>query len=234
MRITLGNDSISVFDKHYSLRCHHCGSYSNISAVSIPRYEYLLRFKPHKIGICYRCDSCNLPIFLRFEVRDYSHINHAQGGYIDILEDYEEIEKPLEPFEYEHLPPSVAEDFKEALICYSNTCYNAFAAMCRRCIQSVFIELGALGKDKVIAQLKEIKETASLDDETYEMLEQITISGHDGAHPHLPKLSPARAKVLLELMKDVLYQLFVRKAKIQESVILRKQDIESSKSTPTN
>jgi len=125
----------------------------------------------------------------------------------------------------QYLPAAIAEDFKEALISYSHLCYNAFAAMCRRCIQSVFIELGATGKDRVIKQLKDVQETASLDAETFDMLKQIIISGHDGAHPNLPKLSEERAGVLLEMMKDILYQLFVRQAKIQEAIELRKQAI---------
>src|SRR5258708_4825241 len=104
--------------------------------------------------------------------------------------------------------------------------------MCRRCIQSALMELGAEGKDRVQKQIEEVKETTGLDDETYTILLQITISGHDGAHPHLPKLSPARAAVMLELMKDVLSELFVRKAKLQEVMNLRRQDIDESKSSP--
>jgi hypothetical protein len=63
---------------------------------------------------------------------------------------------------------------------------------------------------------------AEIDDETYELLKQIIVHGHDGAHPHLPALSVERAAVLLELMKDVLYQLYVRRAKLQEAMAARK------------
>lgn len=225
MFIPNSNDTTNVFDKHYALKCPHCGVQSNITAVSVPKYEYTIRFKPTRLGIVYRCDSCNAPIFLRFQVENYD-VGH---NMIYIADDFEEIERPLETFEFKYLPVPVADDFKEALTCYSNACFNAFAAMCRRCIQSVSTELGAPGKDRVHAQLKEIRDTAALDDETFAILEQVIISGHDGAHPHLPRLWPERAAVLLELMKDVLYQLFVRKAKIQESIELRKQAIAAEK-----
>jgi hypothetical protein len=221
MRVNNSNDPTEIFDKHYDLKCPHCGNSANISAVSIPRYEYLARFRPKTVGIAYRCDSCNFPIFLRFKVNNYDLGNNR----IVLEEAYEEVERPQETFEYKYLPAPVAEDFREALTCYSHACYNAFAALCRRCAQSAFTELGAAGKDKVLDQLKEIKETAALDDDTFSILQQVVISGHDGAHPHLPRLSPERAAILLELMKDVMYQLFVRKAKIQEAVQLRKQDI---------
>lgn len=97
--------------------------------------------------------------------------------------------------------------------------------MCRRCVQSISKELGAKGKDKVHKQINELKKMEEIDDETFNIFEQLVISGHDGAHPHLPPLSPDRALILLELMKDVIFQLFVRKAKIQESIELRKKQI---------
>lgn len=101
--------------------------------------------------------------------------------------------------------------------------WNAFAAMCRRCIQSVSETLGADGTTKVQAQLRDLKDMGVADEETFEQLHQIMLTGHDGAHPHLPALSAARAAVLLQLMKDVLYQLFVRPAKIREAGELRKK-----------
>lgn len=95
--------------------------------------------------------------------------------------------------------------------------------MCRRCIQSVSETLGADGTTKVQAQLRDLKDMGVADEETFEQLHQIMLTGHDGAHPHLPALSAARAAVLLQLMKDVLYQLFVRPAKIREAGELRKK-----------
>jgi hypothetical protein len=61
------------------------------------------------------------------------------------------------------------------------------------------------------------------DEESFAQLHAIMLSGHDGAHPHLPALSPARAQVLLQLMKDVLYQLYVRPRKIREASELRRE-----------
>lgn len=224
MIINNGNNVNDIFEHHFVLKCPNCNIPSNLSAVSFPRYEYLARFRPKSIGIVYRCDNCNEPIFLKYEIDKYELTNNR----IFIKENYSEVEKAKESFELKYLPEDLREDFNEALICFSNSCYNAFASMCRRTIQSAFQELGAKGKDKVMQQLDDIKETTSMEDETYEIINQIVISGHDGAHPHLPKLSPERASILLELMKDVLYQLFVRKAKIQEAIESRKKDIINS------
>ena len=222
MFVDSSNNPQDVFDKHYALKCPHCGVQSNLSAISIPRYEFVRRFKPTKVGIVYRCDSCNAPVFLRFSVQHDFGNNRVHIG-----ENYEEIERPLETFEFKYLPEDVSADFQEALTCYSNGAYNGFAAMCRRTVQSASVELGAQGSDKILSQIRDLKEMAQIDEDTFGVLKQIVIDGHDGAHPHLPALNPARAAVLLELMKDVLYQLYVRKGKLQESKALRQASIQS-------
>jgi DNA-directed RNA polymerase subunit RPC12/RpoP len=223
MRITSKNDPQDVFDRHYALRCPHCGVHSNISAVSIPRHEYLKRFRLPEVGIAYRCDACNSPIFLKFRVE-----HNTGGSTIFIQPEYTEIERPQETFEYQYLPEPIAADFREALTCYSAGCLNAFGAMCRRCVQSTSADLGAEGKSRVLNQLQDLKDMAAIDDETFEILNQVIIAGHDGAHPNLPRLSEKRAGILLELMKDVLYQLYIRAAKIREAMESRKEDIQEA------
>ena len=227
MTISKDNNPQSVFENHFSLKCAHCGVLSNVSATSIPRYEYLDRFRPRVVGIGYRCDSCNYPVFLRFNVFNYVDSYHR----VELDTHFEEVERPKETFEFQYLPDEVEQDFREALISYSNSCFNAFAAMCRRCVQSISAHLGAKGKDKVLKQLQDLKEMAEIDEETFDILKQIIIDGHDGAHPHLPSLNVERASILLELIKDVLYQIYVRKGKLQEAMKKRQQAIDKNKLT---
>lgn len=214
------NKATEIIDKHFRLKCPHCGTLSGLSAISMPRYELLQRYQPKTIGIAYQCDACRQTIFLRFPV-----VYDFGNSRVIINENYTEIERPKEEYEFNYLPNAVSDDFKEALTCYSTSCFNAFAAMCRRTIQSASAELGAEGTSKVLHQIEDLKAMAEIDDDTFQVLKTIVIAGHDGTHPHLPALSPERAEVLLELMKDVLYQLFVRKKKIQEAQEKRKEDI---------
>ena len=83
------------------------------------------------------------------------------------------------------------------------------------------LRLGSEGSTKVQQQLEDLRKMGVVKEEAFKQLKAIILAGHDGAHPHLPKVSAERAAVLLELAKDALYQLFVRKAKIEESVLLR-------------
>jgi uncharacterized protein (UPF0297 family) len=134
----------------------------------------------------------------------------------------------IETFDYDYLESDVAEDLKEAFSCYSHGNYNAFASMSRRTVQSIAKDLGAKGKSKVKKQVNDLKSILNIEDDTFNIINQIIISGHDGAHPYLPKLSPERASILLELLRDIVYQLYIRKKKIEESVMLRKKAIEDS------
>jgi hypothetical protein len=207
-------------DKHYAINCPHCGAKSNLTAISTPRWGQMERYQPSKVIVGYRCDACNEPVALRFAV----HARYADQSAQLSLE-YDELERPMETFEYQHLPEAVASDFKEALTCYSQSCLNATAAMCRRTIQSVATNLGAGGTDRVSKQIVEAKDTAGMDDDTFNALKEVMLGGHDGSHPHLPAVSSERAAVLVELMKDVLTQLYLRKAKIQSAMQLRKEAI---------
>lgn len=206
------NTSQQIIDTHFKVKCPHCSAVSGLSAISIPIYDLLRRYRPKSVGIGYQCDVCQEAVFLRFPV-----IYDFGNNRVNIVEPYTEVERPREEYEFKYLPETVSNDFKEALICYSYSCFNAFASMCRRAIQSASTELGAEGKDKVLRQIEDLKAMAQIDDETFEVLKTIVVAGHDGAHPYLPSLSSERAEIPLELMKDVLYQLFVRKKKIEEA-----------------
>jgi hypothetical protein len=161
-------------------------------------------------------------VFLRFRRTGATFDGPEHSRYYAFSSEYEEVERPQESYDFDRLPGTVASDFREALIFYSQGCFNAFAAISRRTIQSASSMLGAKGEDKVLKQIEDLRELAQVDEETFSVIKQLVISGHDAAHPHLPALQPERAEILLEPMKDVLYQLFVRQHKLEEAAAKRK------------
>ena len=56
----------------FALVCPHCQVLSHMTAVSIPQFAQLSAHKPNHVGIVYRCDSCNAPVFLKFPVKIYA------------------------------------------------------------------------------------------------------------------------------------------------------------------
>ncbi len=224
MTVNSNDNPVDMIDKPYSLRCPHCGANSNLSVVSTPRWAQICRYRSKKVIVGFRCDACHEPIALKFRTNE-----NFGSASVKLSDEYEELERPIETFEYQHLPKSVGDDFREALACYSHGCLNATAAMCRRTIQSAAEFVGVTGTSKVRAQIAEAKDIGKIDDETYSALEQIILTGHDGSHPHLPTITEKRADILVEIMKDVLYQLIVRTSKIGAAAKLREDAIDEKR-----
>jgi len=210
------------FDTQFALTCPHCMTYSHLTPVSIPRYERLARFKPKQAGIVYRCDACNAPVFLKFTVKAYSEDRVEFSG------NYVELERPKETFNFSYLPEQIEVLFKEALSCYSGNCINAFASMCRRTARWAFADLGETGKLRVFDQFNDARDMTDLDNDTFNLVKAVVFES-DG---EVPELDPAQAGLLLELMKDMLYQCYVRKGKLQQAMMMRRYFLAESESKP--
>jgi hypothetical protein len=129
---------------------------------------------------------------------------------------------PLPPCPLTYLPEEAEELFKEALNCYGAGCFNAFGAMSRCTAQSLFRELGERGKLELFDTLQEIRTLAELDDDTFTALRAVLFGSDSDPWPHQPHIDSERAGVLLEVMRDLLYQTFVRKARLLQAMTFRK------------
>lgn len=214
MRISSSSDIESIVATHIALKCPHCQSTVGLLPISVPKYSLVVKHKPKDVGLSYMCPACSSTVFLRFTYRNEPH-------EVVISDEFRVVEFPKELYDFSKLPDSVALEFEEALDCYSNGSYNAFGVMCRRTIQAAGEELGTPGKDKVTAQVRELKERGLFDEETFKIADALVVNTHDSAHPNLPRFDAKRADMVLALMKDVLYQLFVRFAYLDEANKLR-------------
>jgi hypothetical protein len=203
-------------ERSLALNCPHCQVYSHITAVSVPAYSELVANRPSQVGIVYRCDSCNAPIFLRFAVKMYA------ANRVELANNFVELERAREKFNFTYLPEDCEKLFREALGCYSAGHYNAFASMCRRTVQSVYADLGESGRLRLYDQLAEARELAEVDNETYAVVRKVLFGTDSDPPPSLPEIEAHEASVTLELMKDLLYQVYVRKGKLQQAMMVRR------------
>lgn len=209
-------DELHVEYQGISLTCPHCQTLSHLTAVAVPKFEDLSRRKPRHVGVVFRCDSCSEPIFLKFTVKAYT------AARIELAPTYVEIERARENFPLTYLPEEAEALFKEALNCYAASCFNAFGSMCRRTAQSLFRDLGESGKLQLFDLLQEIRGLAELDDDTFATLRAVLFGSDADPWPHQPNLNTEHAGILLEVMRDLLYQSFVRKARLVQAVTFRK------------
>jgi hypothetical protein len=209
-------DQLHVDHQGISLTCPHCQTLTHISPVATPAFDDLVLTKPKNAGVVFRCDACAEPVFLKFAVKSFS------AERIELATRYTEIERAPENFPLTYLPEEAEGVFREALGCFSAGCYNAFGAMCRRTAQSLFRELGERGKLELFDTLQEIRSLAELDDEHFTTLRAVLFGSDSDPWPHQPHLKGESAGILLEVMRDLLYQTFVRKARLLQAMTYRK------------
>ena len=218
MSVYIDASSRIVHDQEQSLAlvCPHCLITAHITPAALPKFEDLQAHKPKHVGVVYRCDACLAPIFLRFTARSYT------DERVELAPQFTEVERPRETFGFTPLPEEVELFFKEALSCYSCGAFNAFASMCRRSAQAVFADLGEAGRLRVFDELNAVRSMAELDVETFTRIKSVLFGNDADPRPNAPLLEGYAAGMLLEIMKDLLYEAYVRKGKLQQAMMVRR------------
>lgn len=201
--------------------CPHCKTFATYTLNLTPIFNAIRRTQ-RTVVAGYSCDMCLGSIPIRWE------ITTANSSTIRVMNP-KEILRVQEPFDFEHVPHEVKKEIEEGLDCLSVRAYNGFAAMCRRAMQALCTNLGADSTSKVEKQIGDVVILAGLDEETHNLMRQAMLSGHDGSHPHLPEVDIGRAIILLQLLRDLTYQLYTRPGKIKEADTLRQNAIAKKK-----
>jgi hypothetical protein len=203
-------------ERNLVLQCPHCDVTAHIAISAVPDFAQLQQYKPRAVGVVARCDACHAPIFLRFPVRMY------RSNRVELSAQFTEIERPREKFTFTHLPTQIEQAFREALLCFSSGAYNAFASMCRRTARAAFADLGESGKLRVFDQLNDVRTLVSIDTETFQLLKAVIFGTASDSNPEPPALDANSAAVVLEVMKDLLYEAYVRRGRLQQALLMRK------------
>ena len=177
----------------------------------IPKFEELSRRKPKHIGIVFRCDACGEPVFLKFTAKSlYGSARRTRRRT------YAEIERARENFPLTYLPDEAEALFKEALELLRGLL-----------LQCVWLHEPAHGAIAVLAssasaaswsysiRLQEIRAAWRSSMTTlFRTLRAVLFGSDSDPWPNHPNLNAERAGILLEVMRDLFYQTFVRKARL--------------------
>ena len=207
-------------DEQIGLECPYCSVYSHMSPQSVPHTDDLLKHRPKHVGLVYRCDACQAPVFLRFAVKRYSE------NQVELYRNFIELERPKERFAFSYLPKHTEVMFREALSCYSNNNFNAFASMCRRSASSAYAELGEGGRLRAFEEIIIAQDIAGIDDDVFSPIK--TVLFDTGEEEDLPLLTRTQAGILLEVLKDMFYQCFVRRGKLTRALKVRNFFVQES------
>lgn len=216
MAIVLDRDQGLLLDddEQVGLECPYCSMYAHMSPESVPQAGDVLLHRPKHVGLVYRCDACQAPVFLRFAVREF------RENQVELYRNFIELERPKERFDFGYLPKHTEIMFREALACYSSNNFNAFASMCRRAASSAFNAMGEGGKLRAFEEVMIAQDIAGIDDESFRPVKAILFES--GEEEDLPLLNRAQAGILLEVLKDMFYQCFVRRGKLTRALKVRR------------
>lgn len=222
MAITLHRDQgyLADDDEQIGLECPYCGVYAHMTPQSVPHAHELLHDRPKHVGLVFQCDACKAPVFLRFAIREFAE------DHVELYRNFIELERPKERFAFSYLPKHTEVLFREALTCYSSNSFNAFASMCRRAAASAFKAMGEGGKLRAFDEVMIAQDIGGIDDDTFEPIKSILFES--GEEEDLPLLNRAQAGILLEVLKDMFYQCFVRRGKLTRAIKVRRFFVEES------
>jgi hypothetical protein len=192
--------------------CPHCGTHAQLLPVATPSFELLAQTRPKHAGLLFRCAACNEPRFLRAAVRT---IGTEQ---IELAPNPTEVERARERFQYGYLPDGVEQLLRETLDCYSLGAHNAFATMCRRTARTALRTMDGMAKQRWQDSAIEVLRVCEVDTVTANTVETVLFA--DEGEP--PTVTPDEAAVLVEILKDLFYQSYVRTAKLRAAMKVRR------------
>lgn len=192
--------------------CPHCGAQTQLLPVAAPSFELLAQTRPRNVGLLFRCAACNEPRFLRAAVRAVS------AERVDLAPHLVEVERVRERFQYHYLPENLGHLLRETLECYSFGALNAFATMCRRTTRAALRDLDAGAQARWHDSLIDALRVCEIDSVTSHTLETVLF----GEGEELPSVTPDEAAVLVEALKDLFYQSYVRTAKLRAAMKMRR------------
>ena len=92
--------------------------------------------------------------------------------------------------------------------------------MCRRASVSAFEALGEGGKLRAFEEVMTAQDIAGIEDDSFTPIKQVLFG--TGSHEQLPLLNRAQAGILVEVLKDMFYQCFVRRGKLTRAIKVRR------------
>jgi len=170
---------------------------------------------------CPRCDQFILGI-----LRGTREYYRAEDGVTHCVEDatyeaHSPLAKPDDSYE-DGIPTHIGANLSEALRCMSVDAFNAVAEMCRRCVETSCIELGApKRRRKLEHKIDWLAAKGKITPTLADMAHKVRVGGNRGAHPSSDparpeEITPEHAKALLEFTKQYLAYIYVMPKRLNE------------------
>ena len=191
--------------------CPHCGVHAPMVPVATPDFDALNAARPQHAGVAFRCAACNEPRFARAAIRSFDN------DRIILSANLVEVERAKERFQYNYLPKRTARVLREAFGCFAADLTLAFAMLCRHAIDTAIREEAAVSISTWDNLFQDACGLAGVDNQTRSVL-QTALFGRDEP----VDIDADQAAILIEIIKDMFHQRFVRTAKLKRAIQMRR------------
>jgi hypothetical protein len=195
-----------------SRECPHCGALAQLLPLATPSYDVLMQTKPRHVGLVFSCAACSEPRFVRAATRAF------EDGHVELAANLVEVERARERFQYGYLTQDIERLLREAFNCYTAGCHTAFALLSRQAVAAALAGNDGNTRRRWHELLRDVLQMAEVDDETARAIEAAVF----GDPRTLPVIGADEAAVLIEAMKDLFYQAYVRTAKLKAAMKMRR------------
>lgn len=202
--------------------CPHCGAHAQLLPSAIPSFADLARTQPKSVGLVFRCANCGEPRFVRATVRS------AGPERIELSSNLVEVERAKERFQFGYVPTGIEPLLRETLDCYTAGTHNAFASMCRRTVRAALALEDADDRRRWSETVLDVLRLAEIDAPTSDTILDV-LFGEEGDPP---AIGAEQSAVLIEIVKDLFYQRYVRTKKLRAALKMRRFFATESNVTP--
>jgi hypothetical protein len=194
--------------------CPHCHKQTALTPLSRPDFATIKACKPAVTGLCFLCLSCRKPLLVRYSVEHIgeTEIELAPAAALDV--------RPDDRINLSYLPASVKKPYVDALGCYQHELIQPFGLMCKQTIDAVIKDLGEGGKLKVFNHLEELRDVFNVEPHIFATIGEVLFDNKRSLMS-TSVFGRTEAAVLLEALKDLIYQFYIRKARLQRAVSMR-------------
>jgi hypothetical protein len=195
-----------------SRECPHCGAHAQLLPLATPSFDALLQTRPRHVGLVFSCAACSEPRFVRAAVRSF------EPERVELSPNLTEVERARERFQYGYLSADIERLLREAFDCYTAGCYTAFALLSRHAVEASLASHDGNTRRRWHELLREVLQIAEVDGDTARAIEAALF----GDPRTLPTVGADESAVLIEAVKDLFYQAYVRTAKLQAAMKMRR------------
>jgi hypothetical protein len=201
-----------------AILCPNCRTKSHFTPMTYS-WRTHVPYEKAEAWVIQKCDNCSELILTVFQPTGSIISGLEVGAVLELHSLPKEVFPYFRPIPDASIPREVAEDYSEAILCFSSGAFDASAAMGRRAIETAAIKLGAKRDDRLIDMIKFLSKNG-LEKSLIELATEIRLLGNvPAAHPDkydsLRRVTRDECKSLVDFLEAFLNAIYIRPAEIE-------------------